>query len=143
MVQLPSFAIRLLAIAVVAAAAGGASAFAPGTTQEIRERIKPFGQLRLPEEADAADVVAEIEAEPRSGEQIYDQFCATCHVTGVAGAPRMEAAEWEDRIAKGMDTLYASTINGIGAMPPGGTCFNCSEDELRLTVDWMVEQVEE
>jgi cytochrome c5 len=38
-----------------------------------------------------------------------------------------------------MDTLMASTLNGIGMMPPKGTCMNCSDEELQAAVDYMVE----
>jgi cytochrome c5 len=41
-----------------------------------------------------------------------------------------------------METLYASTFNGLNAMPARGTCMSCSDDELKAAVDWMVEQVE-
>ncbi len=144
MLQLPVIAMRLLAVAIIAVASSGALAIPPGTDAEIRERISPFGQLRRPQVDEDNGAVAEapVEREPRAAEAIYAQFCGTCHEIGVGGAPRMVAAEWDDRIAQGMDVLYASTINGLGAMPPGGTCFDCSEDELKKTVDWMVEAVQ-
>ncbi|MCC5871158.1 MAG: cytochrome c5 family protein [Gammaproteobacteria bacterium] len=142
MLHLSVIATRVLAIVILTAAAAGASAFAPGTEAEIRERIAPFGQLRVvaTEEEGEAEVVAQ--REPRDPQAIYNQFCASCHVGGVAGAPLMTAEAWEPRIAQGMDTLYATTINGKGAMPPGGTCFDCTEEELKKTVDWMVESVQ-
>ena len=142
MLQLSVFATRTLAIVILTAAAAGASAFAPGTDAEIRERIAPFGQLRVLASAEDDAPVAAVERAPREAQAIYDQFCATCHRVGVAGAPLMTADAWAPRIAQGMDTLYATTINGKGAMPPGGTCFDCTEDELIKTVDWMVESVQ-
>lgn len=142
MLQLSINAMRLLAIVILTAAAAGATASAPGTEAEIRERIAPFGQLRvLARESDAEAAVA-VERAPRDGQAIYNQFCAACHVSGVAGAPLMTAEAWAPRIAQGMDVLYATTINGKGAMPPGGTCFDCTEEELKKTVDWMVESVQ-
>lgn len=142
MLPLSVIATRLLAIVILIAAAAGASAFAPGTEAEIRERIAPFGQLRVQAVAteDEAEVVAQ--REPRDPEAIYNQFCGTCHVAGVAGAPRMTAEAWAPRIAEGMDALYATTFNGRGAMPPRGTCFDCTDEELTKTVDWMVESVQ-
>ncbi len=38
-----------------------------------------------------------------------------------------------------MDTLYASAISGFLGMPPKGLCMDCSDDELKATVDYMVE----
>lgn len=141
MLQLSVIATRLLPIVILTAAAAGASAYAPGTDAEIRERIQPFGQLRVAASEETESAVAEV-SEPRAGEAIYGQFCVACHQAGVAGAPLMTSEAWEPRIAQGMDVLYASTLNGKGAMPAGGTCFDCSEDELKGTVDWMVESVQ-
>jgi cytochrome c5 len=50
-----------------------------------------------------------------------------------------DAAAWAPRIAKGMDVLMDSTINGINAMPAKGTCMSCSDDELAATVTYMVD----
>ena len=76
-------------------------------------------------------------------EENYKKSCATCHVAGVAGAPKLgDSADWEPRIAKGMDRLYNSVINGLPpAMPAKGMCFSCSDDELRSIVDYMVESL--
>ena len=46
----------------------------------------------------------------------------------------------EPRIAKGMEVLMDSTLNGIGLMPPRGTCMNCSDDELRSVVQFLVDK---
>ena len=64
-------------------------------------------------------------------------------IAGVAGAPKLgDAVAWEPRIAKGMDTLYNSVINGLPpAMPAKGMCFSCSDDDLRALVDYMVDSL--
>ena len=78
----------------------------------------------------------------RSGEEVYNSACLACHLTGAAGAPKLgEAAAWADRIAKGIDTLYDSGIKGLpgtGMIAKGG-CMNCSDEEVRAAVDYMVE----
>ena len=73
-------------------------------------------------------------------ESNYNQSCATCHNAGVAGAPKLgDVPEWEERLAKGNDTLYASVINGLPpAMPARGMCFSCSDDDLKALVDYMI-----
>ncbi|MFU8814197.1 MAG: c-type cytochrome [Pseudomonadales bacterium] len=118
----------------------------PGTDSEIRERLQPFGQLcRAGEDCaiGAALPGAEIVAGAMSGEQVYDQFCATCHNVGVAGAPVLgDAAAWEPRLAQGMDTLWDHTLNGINAMPPKGTCMACSDEDLRASLDYMIEAMD-
>lgn len=137
MVQLLVRASRLVPVLVIALLGVSVHAYAPGTDAQIRDRIKPFGELRR-EVRDETETDA-VAREPRSGSDIYGQFCATCHEGGVAGAPRMEAAAWDDRIAKGLDTLYENTISGIGAMPPRGTCNDCTDEELEATVDYMLD----
>ena len=77
---------------------------------------------------------------PLTGEQVYNQFCFACHAAGVAGAPLLgDAAAWAPRIAQGLDVLWEHTLNGINAMPAKGTCMSCSDEELRASMDYMVE----
>ena len=106
----------------------------------IVERIKKVGEVCIEgKECGAAQVVVAA-AGSASVEENYNKSCAVCHITGVAGAPKLDnAAAWEPRIAKGMDTLYNSVINGLPpAMPAKGMCFSCSDDDLRALVDYMV-----
>jgi cytochrome c5 len=77
----------------------------------------------------------------RSGEDVYNTYCFACHTAGVAGAPRLGIAEdWAPRLDKGLDTLFATTLSGLNAMPAKGTCMDCSDDELRAAVDHMLPQ---
>jgi Cytochrome c5 len=39
-----------------------------------------------------------------------------------------------------MDVLYSSSIKGFNGMPAKGLCFDCSDDELKAAVDYMVNQ---
>ena len=76
------------------------------------------------------------------GEQTYNRYCFSCHATGIASAPRTGDAEaWTPRIAKGMDALLQSTIEGVPpGMPPYGLCSSCTEEELAAAIDYMVER---
>ncbi|WKD49648.1 c-type cytochrome [Microbulbifer spongiae] len=129
---------------VAALTVSAAAAVAQSVDQEIAERIAPAGKTCMKGEACAAAVAAAPEsasAAGRSGEQIYNASCFTCHAAGVAGAPKLgDVAAWAPRIAKGMETLYSNAINGINAMPPKGLCMDCSDDEIKATVDYMVEK---
>ena len=108
----------------------------------VSERLKPVGEVTL-----AADVVSAAPAidsaagsEPRSGEEIYNKACTTCHLVGAAGAPKLgDVAAWVPRIDQGIDTLYTHAISGIRGMPPRGLCMDCTDDEIKATVDYMVE----
>ena len=116
-----------------------ADAVPPGSDDDIRERLAPFGSLcRAGDECGSAAAVAD--TGPLSGEDVYNQFCFACHATGASDAPLFADTEaWAPRIAKGMDVLWESTLNGIGMMPAKGTCMNCSDEELQAAVDYIVE----
>ncbi len=107
----------------------------PEVEAQIAERITPPGEVV----AQGATAQAS-SGGARSAEEIYQAKCSTCHASGVAGAPKLGDVEaWKPRIDKGMDTLYASAINGFLGMPPKGLCMDCSDAELKDTVDYMVE----
>lgn len=147
----PKF-VRFTATGLFVLLAQGAVAAPAGTDAEIRSRIAPIGDLRTAEsgeqesDGEAQEEVALTEAATEgtlSGEEVYSTYCTACHAAGVAGAPKYGDAEaWEPRLAKGMETLYESTYNGLNIMPPRGTCSQCSDEELRNAVDYMVAAVE-
>lgn len=102
----------------------------------VVEQIAPIGKVAI---GAVASSIPTANAAPRSGEEVYNGACAACHTAGVAGAPRTgDKAGWAARIAKGIETLYASAINGIGAMPAKGGQ-NISDEEVKAAVDYMVE----
>jgi len=108
---------------------------------DIEVRIKPFSEVCVEGEpcSGGADVAA---SGGRSGEDVYNGACMACHSAGIAGAPKVgDQVAWVERIGKGMDALYDSGINGVagsGMIAKGG-CADCSDDEIRLAVDFMVE----
>lgn len=117
-----------------------------GTAEDqIAERLKKVGQLCLEGEAcaSAAATTTMAAAGGFDAKGTYDKTCATCHAVGVAGAPKLgDVAGWEPRLAKGMDALYDSGINGLApGMPAKGMCFTCSDDDIRSLVDYMVDSV--
>jgi len=108
----------------------------------VEDRIKPVGDLCMAGDACAAAVVAtSSSSEPRTGEAIYGTSCTTCHATGVAGAPMLgDGAAWSARVAeKGLDTLYTHAIGGFMGMPAKGMCFDCSDDEIKVAVDYILD----
>ncbi len=75
------------------------------------------------------------------GNKIYDTKCFTCHASGVAGAPKLgDKAAWASRIAAGLDPMMEIVIKGKGAMPPKGTCMDCSDEDLKAVVEYMVDK---
>ncbi len=110
---------------------------------EIFERTKPVGNVCVEGEQCAATVAVAASAaaggEARSGEAVYNTACTACHSSGAGGAPVVgDAGAWSDRIAQGSDTLYLHAIEGLNGMPAMGLCMDCSEDEIKLAVDYMV-----
>ncbi len=75
------------------------------------------------------------------GAATYQKACVACHMTGAAGAPKLEdKAAWAPRIAQGKDVLYNSVLNGKGAMPPKAGQAQLSDDEIKAAVDYIVSQ---
>lgn len=112
---------------------------------EIRSRIAPVGEVCV-EGEDCGEASAPEESassEPRSGNEVYDSACAACHNSGAAGAPKLgDAGAWGDRIDKGLETLVDHAINGFNAMPAKGGCSSCSDEEIEVAVEYMVEESE-
>lgn len=76
----------------------------------------------------------------RTGEEIYNTKCSVCHAAGIAGAPKFgDAAAWAPRAEKGIDALLATALTGINAMPPKGTCMDCSDAELKASIQYMLD----
>lgn len=112
------------------------------TDAEIAKRLAPVGEVCVQgQKCDVATAAASSSSSsaPRTGEELYHNFCSACHGTGAAGAPKYgDKQAWAPRIAKGKQTLYSHATNGFNAMPPKGTCMGCSEQEIHNAVDYMV-----
>lgn len=129
-----------LAAAIVATAAVG-QAVSPGTDADVAERTRPFGKLCLQGEDCGGEpppaAPAPVE-QALSGEEVYSQYCHTCHGTGLNDAPKLGDAEaWASRLAKGMDVLLQNTKQGFNLMPANGLCASCSDDEFIAAIDHM------
>lgn len=75
----------------------------------------------------------------RSGDQVVQERCQECHVTGKNGAPKLgEMADWKPRLKNGVDPLVKSAISGHNAMPARGGLANLSDAEMKAAVEFMV-----
>ena len=110
-------------------------------TSTLEQRIQPLGQVYLEGEIDVNAIAAPAPSkkqQARSGEQVYTASCASCHAVGVLSAPKMgSASDWAPRLKQGIDALVKSAIAGKGAMPPKGTCMDCSDSELKAAIEHM------
>jgi cytochrome c5 len=72
----------------------------------------------------------------RSGEEVFNAVCTSCHSAGVLNAPKIDdKAAWEPRVAQGLKTLLGNAVNGIRSMPArGGDPANTDEEMLNAIV---------
>jgi cytochrome c5 len=123
---------------------------------DLEARIAPVGTVAVagetPEAAPAAPPAADAGADAQgapaaavSGEEVYNGTCFACHAVGVAGAPKLgDKADWEPRIAQGMDTLVQHAVQGYqgskGIMPPKGGRADLSDEAVAAAVEFMAGQ---
>lgn len=102
------------------------AADSPGTIGYAQERYKQASPYNGP---------------VRSGKQVYEYACKTCHDRTTQGAPLPDDdIEWGMRARKGMAVLMEHVKEGYkGLMPEKGGCGNCSDDELRAGIMYMLE----
>jgi cytochrome c5 len=100
------------------------------TAAAVAARIAPVASDAV---FDATAVVV-----PKTGQQVFQAQCTTCHTAGLLGAPKFgDAAAWGPRVATGYDALVASALHGKGSMPAqGGGDF--SDYEVGRAVVYMV-----
>jgi cytochrome c5 len=99
----------------------------------VEANVHPIGKVATAD-VTAAPVV-------RSGKDIVDSVCISCHGSGVLGAPKIgEKSQWGPRAAKGLDALLHSATNGLNAMPPKGGDASLTEADLTKAITYMVEQ---
>jgi cytochrome c5 len=80
-------------------------------------------------------------AAARTGEQVVQQACGTCHTDGTNNAPKVgDRAAWAKRVSQGVDPLVASTIKGHGIMPARGGLADLTDAEIRTAVLYMFNQ---
>ena len=80
-------------------------------------------------------------ASDRSGKEVVEQVCSTCHGKGVDGAPRIgDAKAWEPRAKRGLSSLTHSAIQGVRKMPPHGGNPSVSDVEIKRAITYMVNQ---
>lgn len=110
------------------------------TEAAIAQRLEPVGKLNISGKPAAETTTSSLQQRQLSGKQIYENICSDCHATGEARSPRFGSkSAWAPRYAKGFNVLYEHAINGFNFMPPKGTCDECSEDEIKAAVRYMVE----
>ena len=132
------FIVVLLALATLGLGASEAK-------KAIEKRIAPVGQVCLEDQdcAQEVKIVASIQGGMRSGKEVYDTACTTCHAIALAGAPKFgDRVSWGERANEDLDHLVETVTNGLGGMPPMGMCMDCSQEELSDAVQYMLDALD-
>ena len=113
--------------------------------RQILNRIQPIsrvtveGQTQVFEQPEVKQAFAQ-SAMKLSGEDIFNRHCVICHKDGVAGAPKFrETADWKPRLTPmSLEQLVDSAVKGKNAMPPMGTCGECSKEDIKNAIQYML-----
>ncbi|SEJ68267.1 cytochrome c5 family protein [Pseudomonas sp. NFR16] len=129
-------------LAVVALLSFWAFAVQAATRDDLAKRLEPVGQVCVQgKECPGMDVAATAGGGgAKSPDDVIGKHCNACHGTGLLGSPKIgDNADWGKRAKEqgGLDGLLAKAITGINAMPPKGTCADCSDDELKGAIKKM------
>ena len=138
----------LIALAVVIFIMAQIIGAKPAKTASLDEsavvaRIEPAGKLVLAKAMTAVANSVVPSAQAADGKSSHDTYCAACHATGAAGAPKTgDKAAWKARIAKGTAALHTSGLKGLPgtAMMPKGGRTDASDEAVKAAVDYMISQ---
>jgi cytochrome c5 len=112
------------------------------TNDDIAKRLAPVGQVCVQGQECKGMAVAAVASggAAKSADDVIAKHCNACHATGLLNAPKIgDTAAWKERADHqgGLDGILAKAITGINAMPPKGTCADCSDDELKAAIQKM------
>ncbi|MGE1081790.1 c-type cytochrome [Pseudomonas shirazensis] len=112
------------------------------TNDDIAKRLAPVGQVCVQGQECKGMAVAAVASggAAKSADDVIAKHCNACHATGLLNAPKIgDTAAWKERADHqgGLDGILAKAITGVNAMPPKGTCADCSDDELKAAIQKM------
>ena len=77
----------------------------------------------------------------RSGKEVVDAVCASCHASGAQNAPKIgDKQAWEKLSSRGLTNLTESALKGVRQMPSHGGRVSLTDDEIRRAITYMVNQ---
>ncbi len=113
--------------------------FVDQSTEAIEDRIAPIGKVRIGENPNQS--LPSSKPYVHLGKAIFEEHCILCHGSGIAGAPRFgDKPDWKSRVKKKLSLLLEHVENGYGAMPRKGTCLECSPEDLKTAIRYMVKK---
>lgn len=85
--------------------------------------------------------VANAQTTERTGREVVDSLCISCHGSGASGAPKIgDKKAWADRAAKGLSGLSKNALAGIRQMPAHGGNMKLTDTEVERAITYMVNQ---
>lgn len=78
-----------------------------------------------------------------TGKEVFQATCSSCHSGGFKGwmteAPAVgDHVVWQPLIKKGIDAMTLYSINGVNKMPAKGGCHQCTDEQIRSAIEYMV-----
>jgi cytochrome c5 len=84
---------------------------------------------------------AQPRADQRSGKDVVETVCSSCHATGAGGAPKIgDRKAWNKRSSQGLTSLTQGALKGIRQMPPHGGNPGLTDLEIQRAITYMVNQ---
>jgi cytochrome c5 len=73
------------------------------------------------------------------GEQIYENYCSSCHTSGNNNAPKLgDKTAWKPIADKGFLQAYYTVVNGRNGHPVKGKCTLCNDQDIIATIKYMM-----
>jgi cytochrome c5 len=108
----------------------------------LEKRIAPIGKVKVAHSKMDPLSLTVANQDIHLGKTIFESKCILCHKNGIAGAPRLgNQSDWAPRIKKKFSLLLQHATMGYRAMPPKGTCLECSLSDLEVTINYMLAQL--
>ncbi|MGL4766886.1 MAG: c-type cytochrome [Formosimonas sp.] len=120
----PLLMLYLLAQAINPSAANASGDLSPAA---ITARLSPVAKFEL---------VPAVKG-PKTGQQVFEGLCTSCHTSGSNGAPKVGTSDWAPRIAQGFDTLFKHASEGFNQMPARGGNSKLSDLEVKRAIVYM------
>lgn len=106
------------------------------TDDMVLDLIKPIGEV----EFEDVNAIIVAESTTRSAKEIYLNNCQACHNSGALGAPKFGSKEaWEPLIKRGIENILKTAISGVNAMPAKGGCNDCSDEEIKSAIQYIID----
>jgi cytochrome c5 len=86
--------------------------------------------------------VMQLKNDPQAGKKIFAEYCSACHSPNAEiplHAPRIGyKKDWQKFKNMRFEDLFKLAMVGYGAMPARGGCFECTDEQLKQAIKYML-----